>query len=97
MLLAMGSQESDKTWQLNNNVIKLTSIILQVYRWVALMVKNPAVNAGDTGSTPGSGRCPGEGNSNPLQYFCLENPMDRAGELQYIGLNRIRHDCRDLA
>ena len=34
-------------------------------------------NAGDPGSTPGSGRSPGEGNSNPLQYSCLENPMDR--------------------
>ena len=34
-------------------------------------------NAGDPGSIPGSGRSPGEGNSNPLQYYCLENPMDR--------------------
>ena len=34
-------------------------------------------NAGDTGSIPGSGRSPGEGNGNPLQYYCLENPMDR--------------------
>ena len=34
-------------------------------------------NAGDMGSTPGSGRSPGEGNGNPLQYSCLENPMDR--------------------
>ena len=34
-------------------------------------------NAGDPGSIPGSGRCPGEGNGNPLQYYCLENPMDR--------------------
>ena len=33
-------------------------------------------NAGDLGSIPGSGRCPGEGNGNPLQYSCLENPMD---------------------
>ena len=33
-------------------------------------------NAGDLGSIPGSGRSPGEGNSNPLQYSCLENPMD---------------------
>ena len=39
--------------------------------------KESACNAGDQGSIPGSGRCPGEGNSNPLQYFCLENPMDR--------------------
>ena len=33
-------------------------------------------NAGDPGSTPGLGRSPGEGNGNPLQYSCLENPMD---------------------
>ena len=36
----------------------------------------PACNAGDPGSIPGSGRSPEEGNSNPLQYSCLENPMD---------------------
>ena len=39
--------------------------------------KASACNAGDLGSIPGSGRCPGERNGNPLQYFCLENPMDR--------------------
>ena len=33
-------------------------------------------NAGDPGLIPGSGRCPGEGNGNPLQHSCLENPMD---------------------
>ena len=41
------------------------------------MLKNPPANAGDTGSIPGSGRSPGEGNGNPLQNSCLENPMDR--------------------
>ena len=44
------------------------------------MVKNPPANAGDirdASSIPGLGRSPGEGNGNPLQYFCLENPMDR--------------------
>ena len=40
------------------------------------MVKASAYNAGDPGSIPGSGRCPGEGNGNPLQCSCLENPMD---------------------
>ena len=40
-------------------------------------VKASARNAGDTGSIPGSGRSPGEGNGNTLQYSCLENPMDR--------------------
>ena len=43
----------------------------------APMVKESACNAGDPGSTSGSGRSPGEGNGNPLQYSCLENPMDR--------------------
>ena len=38
--------------------------------------KASAYNAGDPGSIPGSGRSPGEGNANPLQYSCLENPMD---------------------
>jgi len=41
------------------------------------VVKNPPANAVDLGSIPGSGRSPGEGNGNPLQYSCLENPMDR--------------------
>ena len=41
------------------------------------MVKASAYNAGDPGSIPGLGRSPGEGNGNPLQYSCLENPMDR--------------------
>ena len=40
-------------------------------------VKVSASNAGDLGLIPGSGRSPGEGNGNPLQYSCLENPMDR--------------------
>ena len=39
-------------------------------------VKASAGNAGDPGSIPGSGRSPGEGNGNPLQYSCLENPME---------------------
>ena len=41
------------------------------------MVKNPPANAGDSGSIPGLGRSPGGGNGNPLQYSCLEDPMDR--------------------
>ena len=39
--------------------------------------KESACNVGDLGSIPGSGRSPGEGNGNPLQYSCLENSMDR--------------------
>ena len=44
---------------------------------VAQMVKQSACNAGDPGSIPGLERSPGEGNGNPLQYACLENPIDR--------------------
>ena len=40
-------------------------------------VKMSACNAGDPASVPGSGRSPGEGSGNPLQYSCLGNPMDR--------------------
>ena len=39
--------------------------------------KASVYNVGDLGSIPGLGRSPGEGNGNPLQYYCLENPMDR--------------------
>ena len=41
------------------------------------MVKNSPANIEDADSIPGSGKCPGGGHGNPLQYFCLENPMDR--------------------
>ena len=44
---------------------------------MVLVVKNPPANAGDLGSIPGSRRSSGGGHSNPLQYSCLENPMDR--------------------
>ena len=47
---------------------------------MVLVVKNLPANAGDArdlGLIPGSGKSPGEGNGNPFQYSCLENPMDR--------------------
>ena len=63
---------------------------------LALVVKTLPANAGDirdVGSIPGSGRSPGERNGYPLQYSCLENPMDRGPSgLQSIGLQRVRHD-----
>ena len=71
-----------------------------VISWVVCMcvclggsvVKNPPASAGEAGSIPGSGRSPGEENSNPLQY-CLENPMDREpGRLQSIGSQSVGHD-----
>ena len=55
--------------------------------------KESACNAGDLSSIPGLGRSPGEGNGNPLQYSCLENPMDRgAWWATFHGVSRVRHD-----
>ena len=60
------------------------------------MVRNPPANSGDKGDAgliPGSGRSPGEGNGNTLQYSCLENPMDRGpGRATVHGSQRVGHD-----
>ena len=57
--------------------------------------RESAYSAGDLGSIPGSGRSPGEGNGNPLQYPCLENPMGRgAWRATVSGVTRVRHDRR---
>ena len=96
MLGALKSQSPESTkkqltltwscwlWNLVMGLIPTTSItvgviILGAFQ-VALVVKNPPANAGDTrdlGLIPESGRSPTEGNVYPLQYSCLENPMDR--------------------
>ena len=61
-------------------------ILIGMYQWIsqasqlALVVRNPPISAGDirdTGLIPVLGRSPGGGHRNPLQYSCLENPMDR--------------------
>ena len=68
---------------------------------MAKIVKTSAYNAEDLGSIPGLGRSPGEGNGNPLQYSCLENPMDGgawnpmdggAWWAAVHGSQRVRHD-----
>ena len=54
--------------------------------------KESACSVGDAGSIPGSGRFPGEGNDNPLQYSYLEIPWtEEPGGLQSMGLQRVRH------
>ena len=58
-------------------VTNLSTCVTHVGFPGGLVVKNPPVNAGDTGSIPGSGRSPGEGNGGPLQDSCLGNPMGR--------------------
>ena len=58
--------------------------------------KESACNAGDLGLIPGLGRSPGEGNGNLLQYYCLENPMDRAAwQATVYGVARVRHDLEN--
>ena len=59
----------------------------------SLIGKSSACNAGDPGLIPESGRYPGEGNDNLLQYSCLENPMDKGGLVGTIhGIARVGHD-----
>ena len=67
---------------------------------VALVVKNPPANAGDVrdmGLIPGSGRSPGGGNGNPLQYSSLENPMDRGAWWAMVHRVTKRPDRSNLA
>ena len=54
--------------------------------------KESACNAGDPGSIPGSGRSPGAGNGNPLQYSYLENSMDREASWETTWLQRVGPD-----
>ena len=59
--------------------------------------KASVCNAGDTGSIPGSGRSPGESNGTPLQYSCLENPMDRGAWWATVhGVAKSRTQLSDL-
>ena len=57
------------------------------------VIKNPPVNVGDAGLIAGLERSPEEGNGNPPQYSCLENPMDTgAWQVTVYGVERVRHD-----
>ena len=65
---------------------------------VMLLVKILSANAGDVGSTPGSGRSPGEGNSNPLQYSYWKIPWtEEPGGLQSMGSQRAEYNWSNLA
>ena len=68
---------------------------------MVLVVKNLPVNTGDvkdTSSIPGLRRSPGGGHGNPLQYYCLENPMDRGGWRATVHrVEKRAHDLSDLA
>ena len=59
------------------------------------VVKNPPANAGDVGSIPGWGRSPGEGNGNPIQYSCLENPHGQKSLAGYSTWGRKESDTTE--
>ena len=86
-------------WELTPLVICLPSAckwswqpLFLVAFLMAQMVKNLLANTGDLGLIPGSGRSPGEGNGYPLQYSCLENPMDRGAWWATVHGVAKRHD-----
>jgi len=85
-MYAMTGNMHSFTWKLllsGSDFYPYSQVTLQAFirpSQVVLEVKDPCANAGDisdTGSIPVSGRSPGERHGNPLQYFCLDNSMDR--------------------
>ena len=88
-----GIEPASAVWQILYCLSHTGSWVSQL----ALVVKTVPANVGDTGdvgSIPGSGRFPGEGNGNPLQYSCLRNLMDRGAsqDIQAVRLQRVEHD-----
>ena len=76
---------------LKHHIVHLKYVLLIVYH--SSVGKESACNAGDLGSILGSGRSPGEGNDNQLQYSCLENPTDRgAWQAMVHGVAKAGHD-----
>ena len=82
-----GSEKERKAlWDIKKRKFRGPSLVAQT-------VKDPPANAGDPGSIPGLGRSPGEGNGYPLQYSCLENPVDRGACWATVhGLQRVGHN-----
>ena len=74
--------------------IRVSSGLQGLPWWISGKKKKSACNAGYLGSIPGLGRSPGGEHGNPLQYSCLENPMDRGAwwAIQPIGSQRVRQE-----
>ena len=78
---------------LRKTIFKVRILYSTTFTFKWLSSKESTCNAGDIGSTPASGRSPGEGNGNPLQYSCLGNLMDReAWWATVYGCKRVGHD-----
>ena len=95
-ILCMPSRSS--LIELFKSSISKSFLLICFWEWYGLLWwlsgKESACNAGDAGDSgliPRLGRSPGEGHDNPLQYSCLENPMDR-GAWRAKGLPKVRHD-----
>ena len=74
-------------------MVVVAVVVLILYFWGGSDGKASACNVGGLGLIPGSGRFSGEGNGNPFQYSCLENPMDGEAWCRlYFGLQRVGHD-----
>ena len=85
------SHKGTVVWYLIKVTLKWKGIIQRLSH--SLVSKESACNTGDLGSISGLGRYPGEGNGNPLQYSCLENPMDRGAWWAAVhGVARVGHD-----
>ena len=88
-----GEDTGTKTPAHASLISPLPEVFLGFRQWHRSVGKESACNAGDLGSIPGSGRCPGEGNGNPLQYSCLGNHMDRGVWQDTVhGAARVGHD-----
>ena len=75
------------------SLLAFCCLFVCVYSW--LRSKEFTCKAGDTGSISGSGRAPGSGNSNPLQYSCPENPMDLGAWWATVyGVTRVGHNLK---
>ena len=88
------SNPNERMFILSILIPKNVQAIIQLHSFHMLArLCSKSYNAGRPRFDPGSGRSSGEGNGNPLQYLCLENPMDGgAGRLQSMGSQRVGHD-----
>ena len=92
MLFGCNKNETHTKWiNLKNIMLSLKKPVLRGLMGFpgGSMVKNPPANAGDMDSIPGSGRSPGGGHGSPLQYPCLENPVDRGALWTSVSLTRL--------
>ena len=101
VILIISSSRKKSFWR--NGMISFLSMSYRIsfgYVWKKCFPggsvgKESTCNAEDAGSISGSGRSPGGGHGNPLQYSCLENSQtEEPGGLQSIGLQRVGHDCK---